>query len=484
METRKKSLRLNAILNAIKQVCSILFPMITFPFASRILGKASYGKINFSQSIISYILLIASLGISNYAIREGAKIREDKRSLNQFANEVFTINLCSMLVSYLILFILILFWKRLDGYGTLLLIQGLSIFFTTIGIDWVNSLYEDFTYITLRYILCQSVAVVLMLLLVRSSDDYLIYALTSVSSTVLANIMNVGYIRRTYGLRIVPTYHPNFKKHIKPIMILFGTSIASLIYINSDVTILGILKNDSEVGLYSVSAKIYTLVKNLMNSMLIVAIPRISNEIEKDDRNQINSHLSDILSNLILLIIPACIGLFMLSHNIISLLSGVEYLEATSSLQILSISLIFASLACFFINVVMIPYRMESNVLFATIISAIINIIFNIILIPKWGQDAAALTTLASEIIMTVLGIYYTRHVCVFKLSKPILVDIINGLAVFTVCKTMIHFVSNDFFAIVLSVLLSLILCFLILLIFYKDKIHNLFFKGIRKNKL
>ena len=80
---------------------------------------------------------------------------------------------------------------------------------------------------------------------------------------------------------------------------MFSSAIATLIYINSDVTILGVLKDDIVVGLYSVSAKIYTLIKQLLNALLVFAIPRISNEIARKEFEVVDKHYNKIFSYLI-----------------------------------------------------------------------------------------------------------------------------------------------------------------------------------------
>lgn len=97
---KKKSLGVNALLNSIRSILNILFPIITFPYVSRVLKVRGIGIYNFSNSIVSYFLLVAALGISTYAIREGAKLRDNKRKISKFVSEVFTINLCSTLISY------------------------------------------------------------------------------------------------------------------------------------------------------------------------------------------------------------------------------------------------------------------------------------------------------------------------------------------------------------------------------------------------
>lgn len=101
---KKKSLALNAFLNSLRSVLNIIFPLITFPYISRKLTVEGIGIYNFSSSIVSYFLMIAALGISGYVIREGAKYRNNKDKIERFSSEVFTINMASTLVAYVLLF--------------------------------------------------------------------------------------------------------------------------------------------------------------------------------------------------------------------------------------------------------------------------------------------------------------------------------------------------------------------------------------------
>ena len=159
MESNKrknKSIKVNAALNVTKQLCKVIFPLITMPYVTRVLQTSGYGKYNFGSSIVSYFILLAGLGISDYSIREGARVRDDKAKFQKFSEEVFTINLLSTIVSYAVLFALLLFSKKLLDYRLLIIVQSIPIILNTLGCDWVNSVYEDFFYITVRYIVMLS----------------------------------------------------------------------------------------------------------------------------------------------------------------------------------------------------------------------------------------------------------------------------------------------------------------------------------------
>ena len=168
-----KSLKKNAALNMIKTFIGLIFPLITFPYASRILQPTGLGKVNFAHSIISYFSMLAALGINTYAVREAAKLREDKTALTRFVKEIITINMISTIVAYVLLTISILFIPYFSDYKTLLVVCSGTILFTTLGMDWLYTALEEFSYITIRSILFQLLSMVLLFVFVHKQEDYL-----------------------------------------------------------------------------------------------------------------------------------------------------------------------------------------------------------------------------------------------------------------------------------------------------------------------
>ena len=192
----KKSLKKNALLNIVRTTCGIIYPIITFPYASRILLPEGIGKVNFANSVISYFVLIAGLGIGTYGTREAAKIREDKIALSNLVKELFSINVISTLTAYLLLGISLFLVPKFQSYQTLLLISSITILFTTIGFDWVYSALEEYGYITLRTIIFQCISIVLLFLLVKTKEDYAAYLGIGVISSVGANVLNCIHLRK------------------------------------------------------------------------------------------------------------------------------------------------------------------------------------------------------------------------------------------------------------------------------------------------
>ena len=480
--SRKPSLAKNAVLNTIKQCCAILFPLITSPYVFRVLGTDNYGKITFGQSIISYIILIASLGIAQYAIREGAKKRQDIDDINTLSSEVFTINLLSTLVAFIVFFLLLFLWPKLSTYRVLLLVQVSSVLFATLGTDWINAIYEDYKILTLRYIISHCIAIVLMFLLVRKSEDYTIYAAITAAAAIVPNILNIFYIKRVYHIKVRIVNPKKTVKHITPILILFASSVASLIYVNSDITIVGAFKGEYEVGLYGAAAKIYSLVKQVLNAFLYVAIPKVSNELKSGLKEKANSELNSILKVLVSLSLPASTGIFIFSRSIVLIVSGENFLGAESSLRLLSIALIFSTLACFYINVVLLPLGKEKIILIATIVSAVINIVLNFVLIPFFGRDAAALTTIISEIVMVAFGIIYSRTVFKFRIQKSILAGLLTAFGVVVFCFFTSLFKLNYILQLIICIFSSGCLYLLIMYLVNRDELI-MFLSSFKRKK-
>ena len=213
------------------------------------------------------------------------------------------------------------------------MIQSLTILLTTLGTDWINSIYEDYFYITVRYLIFQGLAILSLFIFVRNTNDYIIYAAISVFASAGENILNMFFVRRYVKIRLVPL--KQCKKHIAPVLKLFAIAVTTVIYVSSDITILGIFKSDKQVGIYSLTSKIYSTFKTVLNSVMMVSIPRLTFYLGHKQYHYFNNLIKKIYNYFITFLLPTICGLFMLSKPIIALISGKEYVSGSLSLQIL-----------------------------------------------------------------------------------------------------------------------------------------------------
>lgn len=397
-ENKPKSLKKNAALNMTKTVMSLIFPLITFPYVSRVLGPSGTGKVHYAQSIVSYFSMIAMLGINTYGLREAAKIRDDKEKLSKFYKEIMTINLASTIFAYILFFAALIVFKNLAEYKNLLLVISASILFTTLGVEWLYGAVEDYTYITIRSIAFQFVGVVLLFVLVKDSNDVLQYASLSVITNVGSNILNFFHCKKY--VYVFKKYSFEIKKHLKPIFILFGTTVAISIYTVLDTTMLGAICGDEQVGLYNAATKINKIVMTLFVSVGTVLTPRVSNIIETD-KVYFENLLTKTCNFFLMLSIPCAAGLYFLAKPIILLFCGEKFAPAVSTMQIMTPIVIIISFGCFFTNLIFTPMRKDKYSLFPVIAGALINFTLNSILIPKFYAFGAGIATVVAECVVT-----------------------------------------------------------------------------------
>ena len=466
----KKSLTVNAALSSLRTLTTIIFPLITYPYITRVLSVEYIGRVNFGQSIVSYFMLLAGFGISTFAIRNGSQIRENNEQLNLFANRVFTINIITTIISCGLLVIITALPTKVATYRTIILLQGLTVAMSPLAVDWLYTIEEDFGYITLRSIVIQLLSLVLMFIFVKSENDvYLYVALTSMS-TSLGNIFNFLHSKKYVKLKLVSDTHWNEYK--SSILLFFVNSIATIIYMNSDTTILGILKDDYSVGLYSVAVKIYTIVKQVFNAVIATTIPRLA-YLRKNDVKEFENLTKKMLSIASICAIPAVVGLIILRKEVITLISGNNYLEAAPTLAILSAAIFFGVLANILANGVLICMGREKCVVKATVISAIGNAALNFVFIPFLSQNGAAITTLLAEMTVFGMALYYSRDIVMHMIDFSEFRNAIIGSALmllvsFPMSKTL----ENS--QIFMKIAIIMVVCastYVIVLILFRDKV-------------
>lgn len=434
---KNKSLGLNAFFNGMRSVLSLIFPLITFPYISRVLSVSGIGIYNFSNTYVSYFILIAGLGIATYAVREGAKYRNQKEKIEEFTSQVFSINIIATIVAYLLLFLSLVIFKNLNNYVTCILIFSLQILFTTLGTEWIYTIYEDYAYITIRSIAFNILSIILLFILVRKPSDYLWYATITVLAAVGSNILNFIHARSFINIRL--TLNTKWRYHLKPIMIIFASAVAITIFTASDTTILGILKNDYAVGIYSTSAKIYQITEGLLSAILTVTIPRLAMLWGQKRRSEYNDVLIRVINTLGILVLPASVGLIMLSREVVLIIAGYKFLPSVNSLRIITWAMIFSIFAWIFSDCVLIPVKRESKVLRNTLITAVINVILNFILIPSMSYDGTSLSTVIAEFSVMVMNGYSCRDIIkpiIFKKEtlKNLFESIIGCIGIVIVC--------------------------------------------------
>ena len=437
-----KSLKVNYIFNMLNTVTGLLFPLITFPYASRIMLADGIGQVNFFQSIIQYITLLTCLGIPMYAIRKIASVRDDVAERNKVAVEILLLHASLSLIGYVIVALLAAFVSDIQVNIPLFFILSLTIFFTAIGCEWFYQGVEDFKYITIRGLIVKTVAVILLFVFVRTKEDILWYAGYLVFGTLGGNAFNFIRLRKYISWRDLPFKELHPLVHLKPALHIFVLNLVISLYVNLNSIMLGFMADNTSVGLFTAATKLSHVLLSLVSALGTVMLPRLSNLISTGQKDKFNELAQKSITVVMALTLPLTAGLIMTAKYLIPLFCGNTYEPAILTLQIISPIIIMIGISNVLGIQILYPQGQENKVILCTALGALVNLALNIWLIPRYAQDGAAVSTLLAETMVTVSMIFIGRRYIPIKWKNK---AFLNYLVATCVMMIVVVFMSNLF---------------------------------------
>lgn len=407
MNKSQNSLKLNFIMNVILTMSAFIFPLITFPYVSRILLPEGTGKVAFATSIVSYFLMFAQLGIPTYGIRACAKVRDNKEELTKTVQEIFLINIFMTIMAYIGFITALFFVPRLAEDKMLFSIVSFTIIFNTIGMEWLYKGLEQYTYITVRSILFKFIALVGMFLFVHEQSDYVIYGGITIFAASASGVLNFINLHKYISMKPVGGY--NFKRHLKVIAVFFAMSCATTIYTNLDNVMLGFIQTDKDVGYYNAAVKVKAILVSVVTSLGTVLLPRASYYIEHNMRDEFFNITRKAINFVILLASPLMIYFIFFAKEGIFFLSGSAYEGSILPMQIIMPTLLLIGLTNIMGIQMLVPMGKEKIVLYSVVAGAVVNIFINTILIPQMAASGAAIGTLIAEIVVWIVQFIYLK---------------------------------------------------------------------------
>ena len=390
-----RTLKFNFLMNMLLTVSNFLFPLITFPYISRVLSPIGTGKVAFAYSIVSYFSIFAAFGVSNYGIRACAQVRNDKENLSKTVQEILLINMVLMSFVYIVYFLGVIFIPELNAEKTLFLISGLNILFTIVGVEWLYKGIEQYFYITIRSIIFKLIAFFLVFTCVKTEADYSTYAFIIIFATVGSGIVNLYNLRKIIIIKCFSNY--DFKRHLKPMMTFFITTIAVAFYVNVSVALLGFIQGNEEVGYYNAAYRIKDVMVSIVTSLGAVLLPRLSYYIENNMRDKFNDILSKSTQFIFILSLPLVVFCILFAKPSVLILAGSAYSGSIVPLQVLALIIFIVGLSNLTGIQMLIPLKKEKYLCYSVVIAAVINMVLNLILIPEYGAIGAAVSVMVAE---------------------------------------------------------------------------------------
>lgn len=445
------SMKYNLIMNMILKMSGFIFPLITFPYVSRVLLSEGTGKVAFAQSVISYLSLVASLGIPAYGVRQCAQVRDDKEKLTQCVKELLIINMFCTVCAYIAFIILTFTVPRFAEERTLLLIMSSTIILGTFGVEWFYQSIEQYDYITFRNLGFKVLSIILMFIFVKDQQDYIIYGGITVLGSVGSNFIN--FIRLRKFLNLKKHYQYNIKKHLTPIFTLFLYYAATTIYTNLDMVMLGFISGDQETGYYNAAVKLKSVLVGAITAIGSVALPRASTYLAKHQVSEFN-RLINLSSNLIIFFaFPFCAYFVINADNVIRLLSGEDFINAVPAMRIITPTIIFIGITSITAYQLLIPLGDNKTTLVGAIIGAIADFVLNFLLIPTIGAAGASVGTLAAEFLVLITHFTKLKEYIPFIIDKKQILRVFCSTFIASALLLILHHIS--FASVILEIFVS-----------------------------
>ena len=379
-----QSIKNNFLLNLSTTITGLLFPLITFPYASRILMADGIGQVQFFQSIIDYVSLCTALGIPLYAVREIARIRDNKELRSRTTIEILLLHAILTLVGYIVVFILAKTVAKIEIDASLFFLLSTTLFFNTIGVAWFYQAIEDFKYITLRSLFVRILSLVALFIFVKTKQDLFYYAGILVIGTVGNNIFNFFRLRKYIKLSKGEFKRLNLLRHLIPALKIFILNLVISIYVNLDSVMLGFLKNEESVGYYAAATRLTKAILGIVSSLGAVLLPRFSNMITNGQKEEFQLLANKAASFTIALSLPMSVGLIFMAAPIIHIFCGNGFEPSILTLKLVAPIVLFIGLSGIIGMQILYPQGREKYVIISTMVGACINLLIMILLGRKY----------------------------------------------------------------------------------------------------
>ena len=412
---KTKSIAKSFAFLSIYSVLNLLIPIITAPYVSRILEADGIGKVAYAQNIVTYFILLASLGIPNYAVREIAKVQLDKKLRDKTFFEIFIVNLIATVISSVLYYGCIYTFDYFATNRALYSIVGISLALNVFNIDWFYTGTEDFKFITIRGILIKLISVFCIFIFVHKKEDFYIYTLILTLATSFNYVINIIHLRKLVSR---PTEQLEFKHHLRPITVLLFTALAVNLYTLLDTTMIGYLCDDVYVGYYSNAMKLSKLMAVAIASIGTVLLPRISLYYHQNQTSELSRLASKAISFIVFVSVPCAVGMTLISDDFVFLMFGPTFGPAGLTMKILSWLVPILSIGNIFATPIMMATGNEKRLMYTVFLGAGVNIVLNAFLIPIYQQNGAAIASVAAEFVVMVAQIIMTRNIVKINISK------------------------------------------------------------------
>lgn len=402
---QRKSIKLNYIYNVAYQMLLLIMPLIVAPYLSRVLQPDGVGTASYTESIVSYFTLFATMGITTYGQREISYVQNDleKRSIVFWNTKFLGFCTSSVVIVFYVLFSLLQRENR-----TLYLILTLNLAAVFFDITWFFQGMEEFGKTVTRNAVIKCLQIAYIFLFVKTKSDLPLYVLGLGLFTALGNLSLWAYLPRY--IKKVPLNQLQPFRDIKVVLSLFIPTIAVQIYTVLDKTMIGLITGSSfENGYYEQAIKMSKMLLAVVTALGTVVVPRVGNHFGRGETDQVRRLMYQSYRFVWFLGIPLCLGVMMTAGNFVPWFFGPGYEKVIPLLCVLSLLILAIGVNNVTGIQYFIPTKRQNLFTRTVIIGACTNFVLNMLLIHLFQSIGAAIASVAAETVIAVVQLVIVR---------------------------------------------------------------------------
>ena len=436
------SIKKNILYSSVLTVANFLFPLLVYPYVSRVLGATNIGICNFVDSIINYFILFSMMGISTIGIREIAKAKGDDFQLSRTFSSLLMLNIVSTLIVLIVLLLAVWFVPDLQKHQEMMYIGALKLIFNCLLIEWFYKGLENFKFITQRTILVRLIYVILVFVCVRDKDDYNIYYLLTVLTIVFNAFVNILYSRKFIHATLKEV---SISPYLRSFFILGVYALLTSMYTSFNVAYLGFVAGETEVGYYTTAVKLYTVLISLFTAFTGVMMPRMSSLIGEgkyDDFKRLTDKSIDVLLTFVM---PVIVFSMIFAPQIIAIISGPGYEAAIVPMRIIVPLLLIIGYEQIIIIQILTPLKKDKAILINSALGGLTGILMNLLLVPDYHSIGSAIVWVTAEITVLCSGQYFvTKYIGLIFPFRKIGIQLLLALPIGIICYGILSLTSSQ----------------------------------------
>lgn len=467
----KKSITKNYIYNLIYQILTLVLPLITTPYISRVLGAENIGIYSYTVSISTYFILFGSLGISMYGQREVAYLQGKKEEYSKIFWEIVILRFITMAIAMIIFYITFVSYGQYKMYYAILLLELLA---NCLDISWFFQGLEEFKKTVSRNIVVKIISIVCIFTFVKNYNDLNLYFWIYVLSVLIGNVSLWLYLPKY--LKKICIKELNILRHLKSTIALFIPQIAIQIYTVLDKIMIGsIIADKSEVGYYEQSQKIVKVLVTIVTSLGTVMSPRMANTFINGDSEKLRQYMKKSFNFVFLLAFPMVFGLISVSKYFVPMFFGNGYEKVIILMNVISPIIIAIGLSGVIGTQYLLPTKKQKEFTISVTIGAIINFLINMLLIGKYGAVGASIGTVIAEICVTSIQFIFIRKEFLIKnILKFSAQYFVSAILMYIICSSIGKYINNNLYSIIIQVSVGVVVYIVCLLILKNEFIYSI----------